>query len=573
MPHKIGHILEHGCPLKALPTGLSNQGYLPRYSGPDRSRRTLGVRGSWGLLGLVDGWASLSSKARAEVDPIKTALHMSYFLDQSTSPAGDVRTTPASAPCSVREPSKCIIQCVAWSGDIGPPVPSGALWPPEGFGASEASWVPKGPLASAWPEGILYLLRPRLIFCEAGSRAIAGRHAPRAGFYRVQSRRASCPFRACVASLKVQGCTNYVWCRRYVYEKWFSFFGGHKGGWARGSETIKSLRQIEEQDLLVARFDDKVIDICLNIASYLGPVVLPLRAREGHAEQVKIDLSDDSEDIAKIERYIEKSVKLMKGIEARLKAKSEALRSLDPQLGNMDALHQDGALKELKKANTRLQAECAKLLAMKVVVEAERSQLLASKAVLEAECAPLKKAKETAIVKLVEAQTRVKSVLEAAEAKTHEVELARDRLVTVTLNVLGATPLLAQGSSSVSIDGECLYFVHEEEGRLSRSPTDGGVYSVENPGFDSSKDHVVSSFDLPVALRVCYGGVADLDPVLLAKILEDSRDELPTIVRDDTVRNAEAVDIVLYGVSRMRRVDCGDRFCFYPLSEFVVGDE
>uniref|UniRef100_J3M569 Uncharacterized protein n=1 Tax=Oryza brachyantha TaxID=4533 RepID=J3M569_ORYBR len=50
-------------------------------------------------------------------------------------------------------------------------------------------------------------------------------------------------------------------------------------------------------------------------------------------------------------------------------------------------VYQVAALGELKKANTRLQAECARLLAVKAELEAKRSQLSATKTVLEAECA------------------------------------------------------------------------------------------------------------------------------------------------------------------------------------------
>uniref|UniRef100_J3KU22 Uncharacterized protein n=1 Tax=Oryza brachyantha TaxID=4533 RepID=J3KU22_ORYBR len=53
---------------------------------------------------------------------------------------------------------------------------------------------------------------------------------------------------------------------------------------------------------------------------------------------------------------------------------------------------------------------------------------------------------------LVEALSRAKSMVEASEARTQEAELARDRLITVALNVLRVTPLLTQGSSSINID-------------------------------------------------------------------------------------------------------------------------
>ncbi|XP_015699030.1 uncharacterized protein LOC107305516 [Oryza brachyantha] len=111
------------------------------------------------------------------------------------------------------------------------------------------------------------------------------------------------------------------------------------------------------------------------------------------------------------------------------------------------------ALRELKKVNTGLQAECAKLLAVKAELEVECSQLSALKAALEVECSRLKKAKDTAVADLVEAQSQAKSMVEATKTMTQEAELARDRLITVALNVLEATPLLAQGSLSVSIDG------------------------------------------------------------------------------------------------------------------------
>uniref|UniRef100_J3MK60 Uncharacterized protein n=1 Tax=Oryza brachyantha TaxID=4533 RepID=J3MK60_ORYBR len=170
-----------------------------------------------------------------------------------------------------------------------------------------------------------------------------------------------------------------------------------------------------------------------------------IRVREGRTDKFKVDLSDDTRDITKIEGYIEESVKLLKGIEARSKAKSEVLRSLNPQLGDLDALCPDHdkswgvrrsrrRLGELKKVNTRLQGECARLMAGKAELQAERSQLSATKAMLEVECARLKKGKDTAVAELVEARSRAKSVVEAAEAKTKEVELARDRLVTVLVS-------------------------------------------------------------------------------------------------------------------------------------------
>ncbi|XP_006653218.1 uncharacterized protein LOC102718544 [Oryza brachyantha] len=271
---------------------------------------------------------------------------------------------------------------------------------------------------------------------------------------------------------------------------------------------------------------------------------LPPRSREGRTDWAGIDPSDDSKDIAKIERYIEKSVKLMKGIEARSKAKSEALRSLDPQLGNLDALRQDrdeilgqakameshlqaegylllldqdATLGELKKANAGLQAECAKLLAGNAKLEAERSQLLASKAMLETECTQLKKAKDTAVAELVDAQSRAKSMVAVTEARTQDAELARDRLATVALNVLGATPLLAQGSSPVSIDGVVQ--------QLEKMPAAHGTELRETAKLASSHAlAIVKSLYPQVEVdAVCNGFTVDCDETTVMKYINEAQ--------------------------------------------------
>uniref|UniRef100_J3MWB3 Uncharacterized protein n=1 Tax=Oryza brachyantha TaxID=4533 RepID=J3MWB3_ORYBR len=78
-------------------------------------------------------------------------------------------------------------------------------------------------------------------------------------------------------------------------------------------------------------------------------------------------------DNAKIEEYIEESIKLLKGIEAHSKAKSEALRSLHLHLGDFDALcrdhdeilevleshleDQDATLGELKKCPSSIRVD------------------------------------------------------------------------------------------------------------------------------------------------------------------------------------------------------------------------
>uniref|UniRef100_J3MWF8 Uncharacterized protein n=1 Tax=Oryza brachyantha TaxID=4533 RepID=J3MWF8_ORYBR len=165
--------------------------------------------------------------------------------------------------------------------------------------------------------------------------------------------------------------------------------------------------------------------------------------------------------------------------------------------GDVQPQDQHATLRELQKANTGLQAECAKLLAAKAELEAERSQLLASKAVLEAECTRLKKAKDTTVAELM-----------------------------VALDVLEATALLAQGSSSVSIDRvvqqlEKMHAAHNVELRETAKLASSHALAI-----------VKSLYPRVEVDAVCDGFIADCDETTAMKYVNEARKVVESVADD-----------------------------------------
>ncbi|XP_006664500.1 uncharacterized protein LOC102714144 [Oryza brachyantha] len=135
---------------------------------------------------------------------------------------------------------------------------------------------------------------------------------------------------------------------------------------------------------------------------------------------------------------------------------------------------------------------------------------------LEAECTRLKKAKDAAVPELVEAQSWAKSMVEAVEARTQEVELARDWLVTVALNVLWATPLVVEGSSLVSIDGVVQ--------QLEKMPVAHGTELQETMKLASCHAlAIVKSLYPQVEVNaICDGFAADCDEATAIKYVNEA---------------------------------------------------
>ena len=72
---------------------------------------------------------------------------------------------------------------------------------------------------------------------------------------------------------------------------------------------------------------------------------------------------------------------------------------------------------------------------------------------------------------------------------------------------------------------------------------------------------------------MCYGGLVDADVIFIVESKEFLSSELRAIVRDDRVRDSEAMDDVEEEQHGLLRFDRGDRLSFYPLCKLVYGDK
>jgi hypothetical protein len=70
------------------------------------------------------------------------------------------------------------------------------------------------------------------------------------------------------------------------------------------------------------------------------------------------------------------------------------------------------------------------------------------------------------------------------------------------------------------------------------------VEVVVDPRLESSQNHVVSTFYLPIRHGVCHGGLVHPDVVVFAEVQELSASELGAVVSDDGVRDPKAMDDV-----------------------------
>ena len=80
-------------------------------------------------------------------------------------------------------------------------------------------------------------------------------------------------------------------------------------------------------------------------------------------------------------------------------------------------------------------------------------------------------------------------------------------------------------------------------------------------------------FYLPVRPRLRYGGQVDADVMFITKSEEFLASELRVVVRDDRVRDSEAMDDVEEEQHGLFGFDRGDRSSLYPLCKLVYGDK
>jgi hypothetical protein len=89
---------------------------------------------------------------------------------------------------------------------------------------------------------------------------------------------------------------------------------------------------------------------------------------------------------------------------------------------------------------------------------------------------------------------------------------------------------------------------------------------------ETLEDFSISSFNLPVALRVCNVSIVDLDAKVLAVFKKCVAGELGPVVGDDSVQDPKLAD------DRLDKLDCGllidlnHKGCFRPLGELVDGN-